>query len=54
VTPVDLILINPNNKRRAYGTLAAGIAGIEPPLWTGLLAAYGLGCGFNAGRDERS
>lgn len=36
---MDIVLINPNNKKEAYGVLGEGFAGIEPPLWIGLLAA---------------
>jgi radical SAM superfamily enzyme YgiQ (UPF0313 family) len=36
----DLVLINPGNKKEAYGTLGDSLAGIEPPLMLALLAAY--------------
>jgi len=36
---VDIILVNPNNKKQVYGPLSETLAGIEPPLWTALLAA---------------
>lgn len=37
---LDLLLVFPNNRRRAYGTLAADIAAITPPVQSGLTAAY--------------
>lgn len=36
---MDIVLINPNNKKEAYGALSESFAGVEPPLWIGLLAA---------------
>ena len=35
----DLILVNPGNKKQAYGSLGNDLAGIEPPLMMALLAA---------------
>ncbi len=37
---IDVVLVNPSNKKQVYGKLSEKLAGIEPPLWTGLLAAF--------------
>jgi len=37
---VDLLLINPGDKDRMYGSLATSLAASEPPIWTALTAAY--------------
>ncbi len=37
---LDLLLVFPNNRARAYGTLASDIAAITPPVQAGLTAAY--------------
>ncbi|MFC2051139.1 B12-binding domain-containing radical SAM protein [Chloroflexota bacterium] len=37
---LDLILVNPGNRTQVYGKLGSSLAGIEPPLWAGLIAAY--------------
>ncbi|MCK4788050.1 MAG: cobalamin-dependent protein, partial [Desulfobacteraceae bacterium] len=37
---LDLLLVNPSNKKQMYGELGSSLAGIEPPLWTGLLAGF--------------
>jgi hypothetical protein len=37
---LDLLLINPGNRSQAYGSLAGSLAGIEPPLWCGLIAGF--------------
>lgn len=36
---IDLVLVNPGNRARMYGALSESFAGIEPPIWTALLAA---------------
>jgi len=36
----DLVLINPGSRKRVYQSLAAELAAIEPPVWTGLMATY--------------
>jgi len=46
-TIVDIVLVNPNNKKEMYGQLGESLAGIEPPLWIGLLAAYLREKGFS-------
>ena len=37
---VDLVLVNPGNRTRVYGKLGTSLAGIEPPIWAGLIAAF--------------
>jgi radical SAM superfamily enzyme YgiQ (UPF0313 family) len=37
---LDLVLINPYSRRRAYQSLGQELAAIEPPVWARLLAAY--------------
>ena len=37
---VDLLLLFPNNRPRAYGSLGTDIAAVTPPVQLGLLAAY--------------
>jgi anaerobic magnesium-protoporphyrin IX monomethyl ester cyclase len=37
---IDILFVNPNGKKDAYGSLASTLSGIEPPLWCGLKAAY--------------
>ncbi len=37
---LDLVLINPNNRRRAYQALGDDLAAVEPPVWVRMLAAY--------------
>ena len=44
---IDLLLINPNNKKQVYGNLDADFSAIEPPLWTALLAAFVRERGLN-------
>ncbi len=38
--PLDLLLVFPNNRARAYGALASDIAAITPPVQAGLTAAF--------------
>jgi len=42
----DLILVNPSSKKQIYGKLGESLAGIEPPVWTGLLASFIRDKGF--------
>ncbi|MFC1928502.1 B12-binding domain-containing radical SAM protein [Chloroflexota bacterium] len=37
---LDLILVNPGSRAQVYGKLGSSLAGIEPPLWAGLIAAF--------------
>lgn len=45
--PLDIVLVNPGNKKKVYGCLADTLAGIEPPLWIGLLAGFLRENGFS-------
>ena len=44
---LDLLLVNPGNRSRAYGKLGESLAGIEPPLWCGLMAGFIRGRGYS-------
>lgn len=37
---LDLVLLNPGNRSQLYQKLGADYAGIEPPLWIGLMATF--------------
>lgn len=37
---VDIVLINPGDRRQIYQGLGAELAAIEPPFWVAVLAAY--------------
>jgi len=37
---LDLLLVNPGARGELYGKLGSSLAGIEPPLWAGLIAAF--------------
>ncbi|MFC1948666.1 B12-binding domain-containing radical SAM protein [Chloroflexota bacterium] len=37
---IDLLLVNPGARSQVYGGLGLSLAGIEPPLWAGLIAAF--------------
>ncbi len=37
---LDLLLVNPNAKKKVYGSLGSSLSGIEPPIWCGLTAAF--------------
>ncbi len=43
----DLVLINPSSRKRVYQSLAAELAAIEPPVWTGLMATFAARKGFS-------
>jgi len=47
VSKIDIVLINPSNKKQMYGELGDSLAGIEPPLWIALLAAFLRDAGFS-------
>ena len=36
----DLVLVNPGARSGTYGKLGPSLAGVEPPLWCGLLASF--------------
>ena len=37
---LDLLLINPSSRARAYQALGSELAAIEPPVWIGLIATF--------------
>ena len=37
---IDLVLINPNSKKRVYQALSKELSAIEPPVWAGLMATF--------------
>src|SRR5437879_1073239 len=37
---IDLVLINPNSKKRVYQALSNELSAIEPPVWAGLMATF--------------
>jgi len=39
-TAVDVVLINPGDRRQVYQGLGSEIAAVEPPFWVAVLAAY--------------
>lgn len=44
---LDLLLINPGSRSQVYGKLASTLAGIEPPIWAGLIAGEVRRQGFS-------
>jgi len=46
---LDLILVNPGSRAQVYGKLGSSLAGIEPPLWVGLIAAFVRQHGYSVG-----
>ncbi len=44
---LDLLLVNPSNKTQMYGILSFSLSAIEPPIWTGLIAAFIREKGFS-------
>lgn len=44
---LDLLLVNPGNRREAYGGLGSMLSGVEPPLWAGLIASYARQNGYS-------
>lgn len=45
---LDLLLINPGGRARAYQGLGSELTAVEPPVWAGLLAANAARHGFTA------
>jgi radical SAM superfamily enzyme YgiQ (UPF0313 family) len=37
---VDVVFVNPGDRRQVYQTLGTSLAAIEPPIWVGLLAGF--------------
>jgi len=44
---VDLLLINPGDKKQVYQKLGPVLSAIEPPIWAGLIAAFIRAKGYN-------
>ncbi|MDD3374989.1 MAG: radical SAM protein [Candidatus Omnitrophica bacterium] len=44
---LDIVLVNPSIQKEMFGKLGESLAGIEPPLWIGLLAAVLRDRGFS-------
>ena len=43
---IDLVLINPNCRKRIYQSLGGSLTAVEPPVWPGLMSAYVRNKGF--------
>jgi radical SAM superfamily enzyme YgiQ (UPF0313 family) len=43
---LDLVLVNPGNRREVFQSLATDLAAIEPPVWAGLIATFIRSRGF--------
>lgn len=37
---IDLLIVNPEGRKRAYQSLSRALAAIEPPIWAGLIATF--------------
>ena len=46
-TQLDLLLINPANRKQIYQSLSTTMSAIEPPVWAGLMATYVRNKGFS-------
>ncbi len=44
---VDIVLINPGDRKQVYQDLASEFSAIEPPFWIAVMAAYLRNNGFN-------
>src|SRR5438034_2876457 len=44
---LDLVLVNPSSRRRAYQSLGQELAAVEPPVWARLLASFCLRRGMS-------
>lgn len=44
---IDVVLINPGDRKQVYQDLGKDIAAIEPPFWIAVIAAYLRNNGFN-------
>ncbi len=40
MSKMDIVIINPGDRRQVYQDLGDGLAGIEPPFWVAVIAAY--------------
>jgi len=44
---IDIVLINPGDRKQVFQNLGSDLAGIEPPFWIVVLAAFLKKNGFN-------
>ena len=44
---VDVVLVNPGDRKQAYQDLGNELAAIEPPFWITVIAAFLRNNGFN-------
>ncbi len=44
---LDLLLVNPANRKRIYQSLSSTMSAIEPPVWAGLMATFIRNKGFS-------
>lgn len=44
---IDLVLINPGDRKQVFQELGAELAAIEPPFWVAVMASYLRNSGFN-------
>jgi len=56
---LDLVLVNPANRKQIYQSLSSTMSAIEPPVWAGLIATFVRNKGFSvkiidASADELS
>ena len=45
---VDVVLVNPANRKRIYQGLGTALAAVENPVWAGLIATFVRRKGFSA------
>ena len=46
---LDLVLVNPGDRKRIYQSLGSTLAAIESPVWTGMMATFVRNHGFSCG-----
>jgi len=44
---LDLVLVNPANRKQIYQSLSSTLAAVEPPVWAGLMATFVRNQGFS-------
>ena len=44
---VDLVLVNPGNRKKIYQSLSTNLSAVEPPVWAGLMARFMGNKGFS-------
>ncbi|MBM3848189.1 MAG: radical SAM protein [Verrucomicrobia bacterium] len=44
---LDIVLINPNSRKKIYQSLGGSLAAVEPPVWAGLMSSYLRGKGYS-------